>query len=147
MLHQVLQISYSLSLDSKLIIYWFPATWMQQQPSYNLHIRILCLTTHLPCAHWKGRSHSSRSPMSSRLWQRVSGSPNLMALWHAKLLRMARRVGGTICAGWPASVHYGYTVRCNVTVYIYQYINTAAMYVYVRTYGCLVCTDSLVCAE
>lgn len=79
----------------------------QLQPSC-----ILCLTTHLPCAHWKGRSHNSRSPMSSWLWLRVSGSPNLMALWHAKLLRMARRAGGTICSGWPASVHYGYTVRC-----------------------------------
>ena len=70
---------------------------------------LLCLATHLPCAHWKGRSHNSRSAMSSSLWLRVSGSPNLMAPWQAKLLRMVRSEGGTICGGWPASVHYRYT--------------------------------------
>ena len=70
---------------------------------------LLCLTTHLPCAHWKGRSHNSRSAMSSSLWLRVSGSPNLMAPWQAKLFRMVRSEGGTICDGWPASVHYRYT--------------------------------------
>lgn len=66
----------------------------------------LCMATHLPCAHWNGRSHNWRSAISCWLWLRVSGSPNRIALWHAKLLRMARREGGTICIGCPASVHY-----------------------------------------
>ena len=141
-LRQILLISYSLSLDSELIIYRFPVTWMQQ-PSYSTTFIYFVLDyTHLPCAHWKGRSHNSRSPMISWLWLRVSGSPNLMALWHAKLLRMARRVGGTICGGWPASVHYGYTVRCNVTVNISSNVYTRVPCVYCQFGLCRV-----VCAQ